>query len=208
MQKLALRDGQSVLEYGPGTGQLALACARNGCDVTVIDIEPKYVEAIREQARRLDVPIRAEIGHVGDLPDPGKRYDAVLFFESFHHALHHNELLRRLHDAVVDGGRVYLAGEPIIDAHNMWAPAFSTSWGPRTDMLSVWAMRASGWLELGFREEYLVEAASRAGWEVEKHMCPLSFRGNTWVLTPRGEARKRRGRSVRSYVSRVVRRRR
>jgi 2-polyprenyl-3-methyl-5-hydroxy-6-metoxy-1,4-benzoquinol methylase len=190
LQQLALPAGASLIEYGPGSGQLALACARNGCDVTVVDIEPKYVEAIETQAARLDVPIHAVVGEFGDVPETGRRYDAVLFFESFHHALRHNELMHRLHDVVADGGRVVLAGEPIIAPGNLWEPAYPATWGPRTDLLSMWSMRVEGWLELGFREAYLIEAAERAGWAVEKRDCALSFRGNTWILTPSGEPRR------------------
>jgi 2-polyprenyl-3-methyl-5-hydroxy-6-metoxy-1,4-benzoquinol methylase len=183
LRTLALRAGQSLLEYGPGTGQLALAFARNGCDVTVVDIEPRYIEAIQEQASRLGVPLRAYVGEFGDLPEPERRYDAVLFFESFHHALHHNDLLHRLHDVVDEDGRVALAGEPIIGPGNMWEVAIPFAWVPRTDLLSVYSMRANGWMELGFRESYLIEAATRAGWAIQKHECPLSFRGNTWILS-------------------------
>jgi 2-polyprenyl-3-methyl-5-hydroxy-6-metoxy-1,4-benzoquinol methylase len=183
LEKLSLHAGQSVLEYGPGAGQLALAFARNGCDVTVVDVEPRYIEAITEQAARLDVPIRAYVGEFGDAPEPGRRYDAVLFFEAFHHALYHNDLLRSLHELVDETGRVAVAGEPIIGSGNMWEVAIPFAWGPRTDLLSVWSMRTCGWMELGFRESYFLEAAARAEWDVAKHECPLSFRGNTWVLT-------------------------
>jgi hypothetical protein len=65
----------------------------------------------------------------------------------------------------------------------MWEVAIPFAWGPRTDLLSVYSMRANGWLELGFRESYLVEAATRAGWVIQKHECPLSFRANTWILS-------------------------
>jgi 2-polyprenyl-3-methyl-5-hydroxy-6-metoxy-1,4-benzoquinol methylase len=192
LQRLALRAGQTLIEYGPGTAQLALHCARNGVDVTAIDIEPKYVEVIREQAARIDIPIHAAVGEFGDVPHAGRRYDVVLFFESFHHALDHNRLLRDLHGVVADAGRLVLAGEPIIERGNVWEPAIPPAWGPRTDLMSVWSMRASGWMELGFREAYLRDAAARAGWNVEKHVCPLSFRGNTWILTAAERPERRR----------------
>ena len=39
LKVLDVRAGQSVLEYGPGDGQISLALARMGCRVTAVDIE-------------------------------------------------------------------------------------------------------------------------------------------------------------------------
>ncbi len=182
LRTLALSPGQSVLEYGPGGGQLSIALARNGCDVSVIDVEPAYVETIRGQCIALGVPITAEVGEFGDVPEPGRRYDAVIFFEALHHSLRHNALLRRLHDVVEDGGVIAVAGEPIVEEGNVFEPTIPFAWGPRSDLLSLWAMRTHGWMELGFRESYFYEAVARADWTAEKHECPLTFRGNTYVL--------------------------
>jgi 2-polyprenyl-3-methyl-5-hydroxy-6-metoxy-1,4-benzoquinol methylase len=187
MRTVDLRSGQSLLEYGPGGGQLALAFARNGCDVTVVDVEPAYIKAIEEQAELVGISIRTKVGVFGDLPEPSKRYDAVLFFEAFHHSLDHNDLLKRLHDVVGEGGLIALAGEPIIEEGGYWEPTVPLAWGPRCDLLSLWAMRTHGWMELGFREKYFREAATRAGWVVEKHECSLTFRGNTFVLRRNGQ---------------------
>jgi hypothetical protein len=166
-----------------------MAFARNGCETTVVDIEPAYIEAIDRESGLLGVPITSAVGEFGEIPKPGSQYDVVLFFESFHHSLHHNELLTRLHDIVAPGGFVAIAGEPIIEEGSYWEPTIPFAWGPRCDLLSLWAMRMYGWMELGFRERYFYEAARRAGWEPEKHECPLTFRGNTYILR-RGPVRE------------------
>jgi 2-polyprenyl-3-methyl-5-hydroxy-6-metoxy-1,4-benzoquinol methylase len=182
MRVLALRHGRSVLEYGPGGGQLSIALARNGCDVTVVDIEATYIDGIRRQCTTHGIAIETHVGEFGDVPAPGKRYDAVLFFEAFHHSLRHNDLLRRLHDVVAEDGVIAIAGEPIIEAGGYWEPTVPFPWGPRCDLMSLWAMRTHGWMELGFREAYFYEALRRAGWKAEKHVCPLTARGNTYIL--------------------------
>jgi 2-polyprenyl-3-methyl-5-hydroxy-6-metoxy-1,4-benzoquinol methylase len=182
LRVLALPPGSSVLEYGPGGGQIAISLARNGLDVSVVDVEPRYISAIEEQCRRLGVPITAMVGTFGDVPTRGKQYDAVLFFESFHHSLEHAQLLRRLQHVVSDDGVIALAGEPIIEAGSYWEPTIPFAWGPRCDLLSLWAMRTYGWMELGFREWYFFEAARRAGWAVRKEPCALTSRGTTYLL--------------------------
>jgi 2-polyprenyl-3-methyl-5-hydroxy-6-metoxy-1,4-benzoquinol methylase len=190
MRVLAIPPGGSILEYGPGGGQLSVALARHGLDVSVVDIEPVYIEAIEEQCSRLGVPITARVGEFGDVPEPGRRYDAVLFFEAFHHSLDHAELLRRLHTVVSDSGVVAIAGEPIIEPGSYWEPTIPFAWGPRCDLLSLYAMRRYGWLELGFREAYFYDVSERAGWVVTKEACALTSRGTTYVLRRRNEPRR------------------
>src|SRR6185503_3089257 len=55
LQAMNVRAGDSVLEYGAGDGQIALALARMGCDVWVIDIDERYLEIIQRQAKSLGV---------------------------------------------------------------------------------------------------------------------------------------------------------
>lgn len=181
MRTLDLKPGQSVIEYGPGSGHLAVTLARDGFDVTAVDIEPIYLEVIAGQCKALGIPITTFCGEFGGIPDPDKRYDAVLFFEAFHHALRHNDLLFRLGEIVKEGGVIAMAGEPIIEAGSYWEPAIPFAWGPRCDLLSVSAMRNYGWMELGFRESYFFEAMRRSGWSVTKHECSLTARGNTYI---------------------------
>ena len=182
MRVLELPPDVSVLEYGPGGGQLSVSLARHGIDVSVVDIEPTYVESIQQQCSRLGVPITARVGEFGDVPEPGRRYDAVLFFEAFHHSLDHANLLHRLREVVSDDGMVAMAGEPIIEDGSYWEPTIPFAWGPRCDLLSLYAMRRYGWMELGFRESYFYEVAERAGWIVSKDACALTSRGTTYVL--------------------------
>lgn len=54
----------------------------------------------------------------------GRTFDAILFFECFHHCSDHRELIRKLAVALVPEGRVYFAAEPIDDS-------FAMPWGLR-----------------------------------------------------------------------------
>jgi hypothetical protein len=100
-------------------------------------------------------------------------YDAVVFFECFHHCADHMRLLRALRKAVKPEGCVYFGAEPITDA-------FPMPWGLRLDGESLWAVRKQGWLELGFTETYFQEALSSAGWDVVKYASGDHFSANVW----------------------------
>jgi ribosomal protein L11 methyltransferase len=56
-----LRPGDTVVDYGCGSGILAIAAARLGAaDVTAIDIDPQALVATRENARRNRVVLRVQ----------------------------------------------------------------------------------------------------------------------------------------------------
>ena len=99
-----------------------------------------------------------------------RRFDAVLFYESFHHCSDHRELVRKLTGVINPGGRVFFAAEPIDDS-------FVMPWGVRTDGESLWAIRRNGWLELGFQESYFLRMLSREGWIVDKHVTNATHLG-------------------------------
>jgi 2-polyprenyl-3-methyl-5-hydroxy-6-metoxy-1,4-benzoquinol methylase len=169
-KSLRLPSGASVLEFGPGWGNTTIAMARNGYRVTAIEIEPNFVELIREQARRVPVDLEVIRGDFMDAATLGRTFDCVLFFECFHHCGRHNDLLDLMDKLVAPGGQIAFAAEPITDE-------FAAPWGLRLDGQSLWAIRKHGWLELGFTESYFIRSLMRRGWLVAKHVlpwCPLA----------------------------------
>jgi SAM-dependent methyltransferase len=97
---------------------------------------------------------------------PRERFDAAVFFESFHHCSDHIRLLRRLHDVIADDGLVAFAAEPITD--------FPFPWGLRLDGMSAWSTRRFGWLELGFDTSYFLRTLLRLGWSPKRHRSDAS----------------------------------
>lgn len=166
LKLLGVRRGQSVLEYGSGDGQISLALARMGCRVTAVDIEPRYLESITTQATAMGTSLLTVLGPFGTA-EPDCKYDRILFFESFHHALEHQSIMKRLRDQLSPGGWIIFAGEPILAADSHFRCTLPYPWGPRLDGLSLRAMRSQGWCELGFTREYFVEMLMRAGFIVE-----------------------------------------
>ena len=164
--------GARVLEFGPGWGNLTLALAALGYDVTAVDVELRFCTLIRERAARLGLSLNvanADFSWVKSVVEP---FDAIIFFECFHHAADHLELLRTLHQALKPGGRVYLGAEPIL-------ADFPVPWGLRLDGQSLWSIRKFGWMELGFSNAYFKRALDATGWCGTRHDLPAP---GTWTL--------------------------
>jgi protein-L-isoaspartate O-methyltransferase len=164
LAELDLPRGSHVVEYGTGWGHVAAALARAGHRVTCVDIEAKFLRLAQRQAESLGCTVAAHHGAFGDPPfaPDAPRADAVVFFEAFHHAFEHLNVLRRLrHEVLRPGGILVLAAEPV-------SPAFPLPWGLRPDGHALWAVRRHKWMELGFQEDYLLRALLREGFLVSR----------------------------------------
>jgi len=181
LQVADVPQGARVIEYGPGEGQIALAFARLGCDVTVVDIEPRYHKIIQKQAEMLDLEIKCIEGEFTQ-PVDGK-YDCIVFFEAFHHALDHLEILESLQGMLTENGKIIFSGEPILARDDYWSPTLPYPWGLRLDALSLCAIKTYGWLELGYQESYFYEILSRTGLSGCKITSPTNLRGTCYVAT-------------------------
>jgi ubiquinone/menaquinone biosynthesis C-methylase UbiE len=175
---LDLPPGSRVLELGAGWGNPTLALAQMGHKVTAIDISPRFVELINARAARVNASVETVLGDFSLLLELDDRFDAVLFFESFHHCQNHLQLLLALDRVVLPGGRVLFAAEPI-------TKAFPLPWGLRLDGESLWAIRRNGWLELGFRRSYFEQTLHRYGWKADFHSLRQSPWGEIFVATRR-----------------------
>ena len=162
LRMMRLAPGARVLEFGPGWGNTTIALAQLGFDVTAVDIEPRFCAAIRGRAASLGVPVRVINADFFWMETAGEQFDAVVFFECFHHCSDHMRLLNALHGTVKDGGHAYFGCEPIIED-------YPVPWGVRMDGESLWAIRKFGWLELGFSGSYFRQALRRTGWSGRRH---------------------------------------
>ena len=62
-----------------------------GYQVTAIDIEANFIELIQRRAQGNGVNIDARV-EISEIANYHKEYDAVLFFECFHHCSDHQAL--------------------------------------------------------------------------------------------------------------------
>jgi 2-polyprenyl-3-methyl-5-hydroxy-6-metoxy-1,4-benzoquinol methylase len=170
IKSMGLPAGSSVLELGPGWGNTTIELARMGYEVTAVDIDATFVDLIKERADKFSLCVDARRGEFLDVDQFSRTFDAVLFFESFHHCANHRELIRRLGDVVKVGGKIFFAAEPIADS-------FPMPWGVRTDGEALWAMRRFGWLELGYQESYFLRMLGHLGWIATKHVTDATHLG-------------------------------
>lgn len=167
LRQSGLKAGDRALEYGAGFGQIALAFARTGVQVDTVDINPAFSAAVAQLGERYKVPLAAHVGAFGDNPaGEDGAYDLIYFYESFHHCFDFLEVIPRLHRMLKPGGKVMMAGEPIAQGPVPWLPY---PWGIRLDGENVSIMRQRGWMELGFREDFLVSIFQQEGFIFKKY---------------------------------------
>lgn len=184
LQTMNLKPGQKLLEYGTGEGGIAIEAAKCGVDVTVVDIEQRYLSIIERRAAAAKVSITTRLGEFGCVTDGA--FDVVLFFEAFHHSLDHFEVARGIRKILAPGGRLILAGEPVIGPHNEhWRSSVPYPWGLRMDGVSFRAIKAFGWMELGFDHDYMMEMLRRTGYDCELRLSPADAKANCYIATPR-----------------------
>ena len=162
LEHLRFPPKSRIVEFGPGWGNLTLALAALGHQVTAVDVEPRFCELIRRRATRLGLSIEVINADFSWARNVTTQYDAAIFFECFHHSADHLATLRDLHIALRPGGKVYLGAEPILED-------FPVPWGLRLDGQSLWSIRKFGWMELGFRDDYFRQALAATQWSGVRH---------------------------------------
>ena len=169
------------IEYGAGFGQTALALARLGVQVYAVDINPMFNAAVAAQAEFFSVPLYAISGRFGDNPRPGLLYNAILFYEAFHHCPDARVLVEQLRHLISPGGIVLMAGEPIATGGD----SVPYPWGMRLDAETVAVVRWRHWFELGFQEDYLVRMFIANGFVWTKYPCAMTHYGDAHAFRPR-----------------------
>jgi SAM-dependent methyltransferase len=76
-ERLPLVPGGTLLDVACGSGQLALMAARDGLDVTGVDIAGNLVECARSRAREMGLHVRFEEADAEALPFGDAEFDVV-----------------------------------------------------------------------------------------------------------------------------------
>ena len=167
LRQSGLKAGDRALEYGAGFGQIALAFARTGVQVDTVDINPAFSAAVAKLGEHYRAPLTAHVGAFGDNPaGEDGAYDLIYFYESFHHCFDFFEVIPQLRRMLKPGGKVMMAGEPIVEGA---MPLMPYPWGVRMDSENISIMRQRGWMELGFHEDFLVSTFEAEGFTFRKH---------------------------------------
>jgi ubiquinone/menaquinone biosynthesis C-methylase UbiE len=76
--RLGLKPGMRVLDVACGTGNLSIAAARTGADVTGVDIAPNLVEQAIARAEAENVTAKFDVGDAEAIPYEDARFDVVM----------------------------------------------------------------------------------------------------------------------------------
>ena len=148
-----------ILEIGCGTGSLSIHLARMGYDLTAVDVNRNFADHVAKVCEGSPGKVTTIASDMNALDLPAE-YDAVLFYESFHHSYDHPATIAKALTFLKPGGMLVLAAEPVLPAQRDVLPY---PWGPRLDGETLRAIRRFGWMELGFTETYLFELLMRNG---------------------------------------------
>jgi SAM-dependent methyltransferase len=140
---------------GCGWGLSSELAAYLGLQVSAVDINPFFVDLVTKRAERLGYNIVASLSNFHQY-FTNNAYDAILFYDSLHHALLPWEVIRHLIRYLKPGGSVALAGEPI---NEYWWKY----WGIRLDALSIYCIRKFGWFESGWSLPFITKTLNRVG---------------------------------------------
>ena len=182
MSMVDINSGDCILDMGCGWGCTSLEFANIGMNVTALDINRYFCELVKE---------RAALNHINSIKvinddflwieRTSKKFDAIIFFECFHHCWDFERLLKGMHKVLSSKGKIYFAAEPISDI-------FPIPWSLRLDGESLFVIRKHGWMELGFTKNFFRELLHRNGWlakeiedgfwEASPIINPIIIKGN------------------------------
>jgi 2-polyprenyl-3-methyl-5-hydroxy-6-metoxy-1,4-benzoquinol methylase len=186
VQRLNLPLGARILELGPGEGSLSEVFARMGYNLKAVDANPCSCRIARGAIQGLDTPDARHTVVCADFSTMDFRhdqaYDAIVFFESFHHVTDHAALLAKLKERLKPGGVIAFGAEPI----QKRSPALPYPWGPRLDGESLRAMMTFGWMELGFTHGYFFRLLHGLGFDWRRYRLSASNWSDVVIARPCG----------------------
>jgi 2-polyprenyl-3-methyl-5-hydroxy-6-metoxy-1,4-benzoquinol methylase len=174
LEAIPMAPPAKILEMGVGFGNTALQIGLCGYDVTVLDIEKKYLDIVSERFERDGMAVRCLHMQFMDIEQLDERFDAIVFYESFHHCIDHYQLLMMLRGRLAAGGVIIFAGETVEE--NLGYP-----WGLNPSGQAVWCTRHHGWMELAFEESYFLKLLKRCGFQVTKNANPHSAHSRVYT---------------------------
>ena len=104
--------GGRVLEIGCGTGLLSLELSRNNFDVLGLDVSPKNIEVAKKYANRSSGKLDYLACDALNFTPENEKYDAVVFFRSFHHFENLQKLVENIRNWLAPGGKLAIS-EPV-----------------------------------------------------------------------------------------------
>jgi SAM-dependent methyltransferase len=174
-----------VLEFGIGTGRIAVPLAVSGAHVHGIDISPAMLAACQHRASQADVAHRLtlQLGDMLTCPLPGSYELMLMPFRTFGHILHLSDkvaFLRRVRDGLAPGGCFvfdhYILNRSWAETHDAVPRLMRQSWG---DGMMIWDTYQYEFDAQVMHCVITVERMRPDGTVCERRHHPLSF---SWVM--------------------------
>ena len=178
-----------VLEVGSGFGPLTHHLASMGHNITCVDMDASLLEYVRERTRGLPGQVDTVLADMNTFTLDDS-FDAILFFESFHHCADHIGLLKRLSRMLEPGGQLVLAGEPIVPWIGRRAVSMGHPHGRTQPVVDPQAWVAGTRLP----EMYLRTLLEDTGWNVTASTAPTESVMGVWLCRAENDRRARRRR--------------
>ena len=175
---LKMRPGGRLLEIGFGPGGLTEILIRSGLQVTALDVRESNCRQFKQRAALLGETVNVICGAVDKLGEQ-RDFDAIIFYESFHHMPAPATLLMSLLPRLKLQGKFVFGAEPIQPP----GPLIPYPWGFRMNGGSLGAIRDVGWVEFGFHQQFFEQMLSDLGFAVQREFLPSFNHCDVWTAT-------------------------
>ena len=112
LDALELRDGQTVVDLGAGSGYFTFRIAPKvgkAGKVLAVEIQDEMLQKIRERAQALKIKnVEAVKASETDPQLPVKRVDLILMVDVYHELAYPFEVMTKIREALKPGGRVFI----------------------------------------------------------------------------------------------------
>lgn len=112
LERLELKGGDTVIDFGSGTGVFSVEAAKHGVQVHAVDVSKAMLARAKNRAEEEKVAENIQFHHAGFLtyPHPDSTADAVVTTYAFHHLpdFWKGVALQRIHRMLKPHGQFYL----------------------------------------------------------------------------------------------------
>ena len=104
-----ISNDKTLLDVACGAGQTAIPAAKQGINVTGIDIAENLIEHARKRADEARLNMRLDVGDAEDLPYENKSFDVVITMFGAMFAPRPEQVVDELARVLPSGGQLYMA---------------------------------------------------------------------------------------------------
>ena len=130
MRQLGPLAGKKLLDVGVGLGESSVYLARQGAEVTAVDVSPEMVDLTLRLGRHHGVSIKGVVSGGEDLPVESNSYDFVYSANTLHHVSDRARFFEQIHRVLKPGGRFFtidpLVYNPVIGVYRWMATEVRT----------------------------------------------------------------------------------